>query len=239
VQFGRLPDQYTIRARVIPALWVALPLGLAALSWFPDGVTGSGPLWALLTWSGATVPIGQLGRDAGRRKQPLLFQRWGGPPTTRRLRHSAGGNPVTRERLHKKLSALMRKKLPTAAEEAADPRRADEIYEACAEVLKGRTRDHKKFSLLFDESCSYGLRRNLWGLKPLGMALAVLSLGSIAAVLLLEPTARTTATLARVVVPGGITILVLLGWIFVVTPRWVEVPADAYADRLMEAADQM
>jgi len=231
-------DQYTIRARVVPALLVALPLGLAALAWSPDGISGWSALRGLAVWCGGTVLLGQLGRDAGRRRQPELFQRWGGPPTTKRLRHSGGGNRVTRERAHKKLSALMQKKLPTAAAEAAAPRAADEVYEACADYLRGKTRDRKRFHLVFDENCSYGLRRNLWGLKPLGVTLTLMALAATALMPVIRH-ATITAAMQSALVPGAMILVILAGWLFIVTPAWVEVPANAYADRLLEAAESL
>jgi hypothetical protein len=232
-------DQYTTRARVVPALLVALPVGVATLAWFPSGVAGWSALWALVVWSGGTVLVGQLGRDAGKRKQACLFEMWGGPPTTRRLRHSGDGNRVTRERLHKKLATLMHRKVPTAGEEAADPRAADEAYEACIEFLKGRTRDRKKFNLVFEENCSYGFRRNLWGLKPIGVALSVAALAATAVLPIAREGTVSTASMQPALVPGGIILVILLGWLFVVTPRWVKVPANAYAERLLEAADRL
>ena len=80
-------DTYTRRARLYPALLVALPLGLATLAWFPEGLAGWGTLWGLVTWSGATALLAQVGRDKGRVKEPGLFEQWGGKPTTRMLRH--------------------------------------------------------------------------------------------------------------------------------------------------------
>jgi hypothetical protein len=237
--FGRLPDQYTIRARVLPALLVALPAGLAALAWFPTGLPGGSIIAGLLAWSGATVLVAQLGRDAGRRKQPELFRSWGGPPTTKRLRHAGKGNRVTRERVHKKLATLMRKKLPSAAEEAADPGAADEAYEACVDFMKGRTRDRKKFNLVFEENCNYGFRRNLWGLKPIGLALAVAALAATAVLPVVQQGPLTVAGMRPALVPGAIILAILLAWIFIVTPRWVAVPAHAYAERLLEATERL
>ncbi len=232
-------DQYTTRARVVPALLVALPVGVATLAWFPGGIAGWSALWALVVWSGGTVLVGQLGRDAGKRKQAYLFEMWGGPPTTRRLRHSGDGNRVTRERLHKKLATLMRRKVPTAGEEAADARAADEAYEGCIEFLKGRTRDRKKFNLVFEENCSYGFRRNLWGLKPIGVALSVAALAATAVLPIAREGTVSTASMQPALVPGAIILVILLRWLFVVTPRWVKVPANAYAERLLEAADRL
>ena len=75
-----MPDQYTIRARVLPALLVALPLGLATLAWFPDGLSGWSALWGLAVWSGATVLLGQLGKTPLRRCHVYSFFGWMPPP---------------------------------------------------------------------------------------------------------------------------------------------------------------
>src|SRR6266545_3503426 len=101
--FGRFPDQYTVRARLLPALLVALPVGVASLACFPNGVVGWGPVWALVVWSGGTVLAAQFGRDAGKRKEDRLFESWGGKPTTRLLRHRGTTNAVTLSRRHRKL----------------------------------------------------------------------------------------------------------------------------------------
>ncbi len=102
---GRMLDQYTVRARLLPALLVALPAGVATLAWFPDGILGWGPVWGLVAWSGGTLLLAQLGRDAGKRKEPRLFELWGGKPTTRMLRHAGGANLVTLRRRHGKLAS--------------------------------------------------------------------------------------------------------------------------------------
>jgi len=234
-----MPDQYTIRARVLPAFLVALPLGLVTLAWFPDGLSRGSALWSLLVWSSVTVLVGQLGRDPGKRKQPHLFRSWGGEPAVKALRHAGARNPAIVERIHKRMNALMRTKLPTAAAEAADPQAADQVYEACIRFLRDKTRDRKKFNLIFEENCNYGFRRNLWGLKPLGVTLAVVALAATAALPIVHHGAVTSASLQPAAVPGLIIFGILLGWLMVVTPRWVEVPANTYAERLLEATERL
>jgi hypothetical protein len=233
-------DRYTIRARLAPALLVALPIGLATFAWFPDGVRIWGAVWAFIAWSGGTALLAQIGRDAGRRKEPSLFEMWGGKPTTRMLRHRETQNASILERRHKKLKALIRNvKLPTTAEEAAEPAAADSVYESCAAFLRERTRDHNKFPLVFEENCSYGFRRNLLGLKPVGLALAVAGGIAVATVPLAAPAARVGDRLAVVVISGGVNLLLTLGWLFIFTPSWVRVPADAYAERLLGAIESL
>ncbi len=234
-----MPDWYTIRARVLPALLVALPLGLATLAWFPDGLSGWSALWGLAVWSGATVLLGQLGRDRGREKQSRLFDMWGAEPAVKALRHADAGNLVVLERIHKRLNALMRTKLPTAAQELADPSAADDAYAGCIRFLRDKTRDRKKFNLVFEENCNYGFRRNLWGLKPLGAVVTIIALASLAALVVIEPRILVAPGSRRVLIPGLLIFLNLIGWIFVVTPRWVRIPANAYVERLLEATERL
>jgi hypothetical protein len=225
-------DRYTVQARLVPALIVALPIALAAVV-----VVGT-VVWAtvagVVAWAGGTAVLAQLGRDGGKRKEPALFASWGGKPTVVRLRHRGPTNPVTLARWHAKLKKAMGKALPTPKQETADPDDADIMYEACGTLLRGATRDQKKFPLIFSENCSYGMRRNLWGMKPLGIGIAVIGLLVVVVVALLDLGRRETALVA-----GGLDVVLLVGWIFAFTPSWVRVPAEAYAERLLEASEKL
>jgi hypothetical protein len=239
LEVARLLDLYTVRARLLPALIAALPLGIATLAWFPTGILGWGAVWALIVWSGGTVLLAEVGRDAGKRKEPGLFASWRGKPTTRLLRHHGAANRPLLARRHARLAALTGIVAPTAEAEAADPRAADETYEAWCTSLRDRTRDRKQFDLIFAENCSYGFRRNLWGMKPVGTVLAVAGLAAVAAVPWLDPSARAAPRIGAVVVTGAINALLLLGWLLVIRPAWVRGPAEAYAERLLEACERL
>ncbi len=239
MEVARVADPYTVRARLLPALIAALPLGIATLAWFPNGVLGWGAIWALVVWSGGTFLLAELGREVGKRKEPGLFASWGGKPTTRLLRHQGAPNRPLLTRRHAKLAALTGIAMPTAEMEAADMRASDEIYEAWTTFLRDRTRDRKKFDLIFAENCSYGFRRNLWGMKPLGMFLTLIGLAAVAVIPWLDPSARVAPRAGTVIVTGAINVLLLLGWMLAITPAWVRTPAEAYAERLLEASERL
>jgi len=148
-----------MQARLWPALLVILPVPIALTMWIPMENLPKFPLWCTPLTLAATFFLAQLGRDAGKRAEPALWQSWDGPPTTRRLRHrNRDLNPVIRVRQHEKLSELMHAPLPTLQEEIDDPIRADATYEAAVLFLRENTR---AAALVFKENVAYGFRRNL------------------------------------------------------------------------------
>lgn len=229
---------YTIPARLYPLLVTALPAGLAVAAWFPDKFTGYGFLAGLLATAGFTFLLGQLGRDEGRNKQQELWDSWGGAPTTQVLRHSnTDVDEHTRRRYHEKLSKVVPGiTMPKAEDEAADSTAADDIYASCTKFLLQQTRDTKKFNLLFKENVNYGFRRNLWGMKPAGIAIAAAGL-VVAAI----PVAMSIGSEVRVVavVASLLNAFLLVWWLFRINTDWVRVTAFAYAHELIASCEQL
>ncbi len=233
-------DAYTWRARIIPVFVVIFPLALTVSLWAP-GLALIGRLAGMfLVPFGVAMLMSQIGRDLGKRREPGLWGKWGGAPTTQLLRHRNDKvNPVIRERYHKRLAALQPDiRLPTAEEEAGDAARADHTYEACVRDLITRARDRKQFPLLFGENVNYGFRRNLWGMKPFG---ALFSLAGLAACALYFWLYWESFRLfsAEAAAGGAINLALLLFWLFWVTPSWVRIAGDAYAERLLETCEEL
>ena len=232
-------DAYTIRARLRPALIVILPIALVVLIFFPNDLTTLGLLVSLIVACGGTSLLSQIGRNMGKSKENVLFAKWeGGKPTTRMLRHSTSTNSVILEQRHNKLKELFPNlKIPNVSEEATLPEKADQIYDACVKLLIGKTRDKDKFPLVFEELCNYGFCRNLWGMKPLGITTSIIgllvSIGFIATNFwILKATIPPFAIICSL-----LSFLFLFLWVFVFTPLWVKVAADAYAERLIESCE--
>ena len=128
--------------------------------------------------------------------------------------------------------------MPTAADESADAAAADLLYEAYSNLLLERTRDTKLYRLLFEELIGYGFRRNLFGMKPLGLSLSFLCTGLQTASLVhafrmgheLDITKAVFLTL---------DLFLLSCWLFMITPSWVKRAADSYADRLLAASEHL
>ena len=233
-------DTYTRTARLQPALLVALPLGLATLAWFPSQLPGWGVIWGLVVWCGGTVLLAQLGREVGRHKEPMLFELWGGKPTTRMLRHRGGTNKTTLARWHRKLQELMRgMKMPSLEDEAADPDQADAVYESCSLFLREQTRDRTKFPLVFEENCNYGFRRNVWGLRPFGIATTLLGMFAVGALVVVNTRVRRVDTQPIVYLAGGVNAMLLVAWCVLVSPDWVKKSAEAYSEGLLSSCDNL
>jgi hypothetical protein len=227
-------DGYTRRARLMPALLSAVPA---------IAVTGAGafsPEPALrisgLLLGGVSLAVCGLVRSAGRKLQPSLWEAWGGNPTVQRLRWRGPSHRDNVERLHRELGAVLDEPLPTEAEEAADPARADLRYEDASTILRNRTRDTSRFRLVFEENMEYGFRRNCLGLRPVAIAVAAVSLiVSVAFLFAGDPGDRWSRWGVSAVIAGA----ALIFWCRVVTPAWAREAAEVYADRLLEAVDTL
>lgn len=233
-------DAYTWRARIIPVFLAVFPLAVAVALWVPDLALIGRLAGMLLVPFGVAMLMSQIGRDLGKRREPRLWQRWGGAPTTQLLRHrNDKANPIIRERYHKKLVGLQPDlTLPTAEEEERDAVRADHAYEACVRYLITKTRDRKQFPLLFSENVNYGFRRNLWGMKPFG---ALFSLAGLATCALYLRLYWENFQLVSAEASAGafINLALFLFWLFWVTPSWVRIAGDAYAERLLETCEEL
>jgi len=233
-------DTYARKARLQPALLTALPLGLAALAWFPEGSTNWSIVWGLFIWCGGATLLTQIGRDRGKRIESRLYESWGGKPTTRFLRHCDAPNKTALARHHKKLQTLLQDiEIPTAEREHLDINRADDTYEACVAFLREKTRDRKRFPLIFEENCNYGFRRNLLGMRAIGISVAII--GVIFTTFQIAYTYFIKGNMIHPipVICGILSLLLLLGWIFWFTPDWVKIAAEAYAERLLASCDDL
>ena len=232
-------DPYVRRARLQPALLVALPGALAVLAWFPTDAAAAATVWSLIAWTGGTALLAQVARDRGKAKEPDLFAQWSGKPTTRLLRHRDTTNPVLLQRRHEKLQALLPDlAMPSAAEETMDTDKADAVYDACTAFLLEKTRTRDQFPLVFEANCDYGFRRNLWGMKTLGTFIALAAATAVGVLIYRNILAGVTP--APLTIAAAATVLALfVGWLAWFTPVWVKTTADAFAERLLGALEHL
>ena len=120
-------------------------------------------------------------------------------------------------------------KMPSAEEEAADPATADAAYETCIVELKKATRENR---LVVSENYYYGFRRNLLGLKPLGLVSAALGTGLPLAAGWSGKVEWGLSVYLSVV----LSVMSALVWLLAIRPGWVRAAAEQYAERLLESA---
>jgi hypothetical protein len=148
-------------------------------------------------------------------------------------------NVNTRARYHKRLSEMLPEtSLPSADQERENPADADVAYASCGDYLLSKTRDKERFQLLFQENVSYGFRRNLWAMKPVGIAISILSLVALGFVSRVEARSNSVPWFAKLTAIA-IVALLLTWWVVRITPSWVKIVADAYALRLLASIDEL
>src|SRR5262249_33815869 len=126
---------------------------------------------------GGTILLAFIARDLGKAAEDRLYKKWGGRPTELLMMHSGPVDPALRARWHGALRALFPDiPVPTAAEEAADRAAVYQRFITFTTLIITRYRTIKdKYPLVFEENCNYGFRRNMYGLRPIGIAVSAVT----------------------------------------------------------------
>jgi hypothetical protein len=233
-----ITDSYERKARLYPALLVVIPVVVTGIAVVAKKLSSLESVGAAIVGCGGAFLLSQLARDAGKKGEKALFAKWGGLPSVAIFRHSDSRlDSITKARYHKKLSALVRgAKAPSVEEERADPAAADQVYTAWSTYLRVNARDTKKYFLLFQENVNYGYRRNVWGLRPIGIIATTLCC-TIAAAWSYDLYRGTGKIRGEIIATLALALFFLLLWIFRFSSAWVRIPADAYAERLAETVE--
>lgn len=231
-----LTDPYEFRARLQPVLLVAMPMALTTMVFFEDFSLFQ-LLAGILASLGFTSFLSQIARDQGRQKETGLFEAWDGKPTTQLLRHRCKRiSELQKKRYHEAIEQLAGVNLPSEREENEKPSETDEVYEVGAAFLREKTRDRSRFPLIAHENMNYGFRRNLWGMKPVGIVLSIAGLiASIVGTIWFSTTSVSPISIAAILVNASM----VAAWFLRITPGWVKTPAFAYAERLLASCDTL
>ena len=123
---------------------------------------------------------------------------------------------------------------PTAQLERRNQQAADEFYELAGTWLREKTRDTKKFPILFNELVTYGFRRNLLGVKWPALALNVAVVLICAGLLWYRwPIDVTDGMTARIVVVLVVAAAHALYFLLLVNAESVKAAARTYARQLI------
>ena len=233
-------DTYSLVARILPGYIVIAPITLLLIFAPADGQISFGGA-ALL------IPIiyffsYQVGRDRGKRIEPRLWEKWGGAPVTRFLRHSnTEFNNDNRLMVHNFMRTIGHA-VPSPEDERQNPESADYAYDMCGRTVIRKTRETEKFPLVFRSLITYGFQRNLYGLKPFGVTVNLLSLAACVAMIAVIQLGVTdavilpTSTVPSASVATAANVGLLLLWLIKVREQTVKRAADEYAYFLLEAA---
>ena len=235
-----MTDGYERKARLYPALLLFMPVAVVVACGLGTSISRVEAVCGLVVSCGGLLLLAQIARDAGKRKERSLFERWGGIPSVCIFRHlNARMDAITKARYHRRMSDLVREaKAPSPDEEAANPIAADGVYTSWSTYIRVNTRDIGKYALLFQENINYGYRRNVWGLRPIGIAVTSVSFACSVAWFYFRYRSAGQISV-ELIIASVVTLFLLLLWVFHFTADWVRVPADAYAERLAEAIDSL
>ncbi len=235
-----ITDQYERAARLYPALLALLPMliMLTVVPVFSKPLTTQ--LLTLLGTCGAAYLLANMSRMLGKAREIKLFDKWGGIPTTQLLRHRNDFIDMhTKQRYHAFLARKIKMEFPTADAEGASPDVADEIYRAGIKWLLGKTRDKKRYALLFKENISYGFHRNGYGLRWIGMLFGLLSVLTLAIVFHVFTPETLQRLPTRHMVTMAIVLIITLAWTLYFSESRVKQAAFAYADMLLRTCDEL
>ena len=227
-------DRYSLHARAFPVYLTISPAALALAAILPDGLNLPLGVATAIVFVPLAFLSGQIGADYGKRLEKRLWRQWGGAPTTRFLRHSNREfNLATRECVHEKLRSLGQH-IPSKDEEESNTQAADIYYDSCTKELIRRTRDHVRFPLVFKELTAYGFRRNLLGLKPVGLPIVILSF--VVCISFVWVKWNNNEDLAIAISATLLVAGLFFTWLTWVNEKAVGLAASRYARFLLEAA---
>jgi hypothetical protein len=168
----------------------------------------------------------------------------GGLPTTRWLLwHDRALDLTTKRRYHDYLRANGLE-MPTIEEERADAAGSREKLASAVTWLRNNRRG-EPHKILHGENAAYGFRRNLYGAKPVGIAISLTAAGISSWAVFVAATQLPAPTVVEILVSIPLEVRVglavslasLFAWIFVVTQNWVREAAELYAKALLETCD--
>lgn len=231
IDLSKFTDPYERKARLYPALICLFPIMIGVSISYPKVFSTLSGFVALAAAVGLLQLLSHLARDRGKSLEEGLYKKWGGMPSVTIFRHRDNRIPSPAKlKYHAVLSKISKINAPSKEDELQQPTKADEIYLSWSDYLRGKTRDQKKYSLLFKENINYGFRRNVLGIKWFCVLSSV-----IAVAILFVPVFNGGEITKIIIATTSFCMLYLFVFLFVVKASWVRVVAEAYGKQLIEA----
>lgn len=230
LQLLSLTDRYERKARLLPALIVALPLAIAAgtagamtADWY--SALGFGALMEGVVGVG----LAHLARIPGTRLEKNLCQKWGGLPTRRWLRPSDTTiSEQQKSRWRGAIRTLTGLTLPATVGTKSEAD-IDKLLDDAVRQLRHRLRDDPASGMVRTHNEDYGFARNLAGLRWVWLLFALT--GAAVSGFAFSAGHGHPVALAA----GGIIVLIASVSAFAL-PSYVSHCADRYAEALLAAA---
>jgi hypothetical protein len=240
VDISKLVDAYTTRARIIPGLLAVLPLAITVYAWKPGDLLDWNSLGGIIAAFGGTILLAFIARDLGKAAEDRLYKKWGGRPTELLMMHSGPVDRALRARRHAALRVLFPDvPVPTAAEEVADRDAVYQRFTTFTTLIITRYRTIKdKYPLVFEENCTYGFRRNMYGLRPIGVAVSAITSIALALALFIGFSSHDPVPVIALALEA-VNVVMFLIWMAWVNEDAVRKSADLYASRLFETLDRL
>jgi hypothetical protein len=228
-------DPYERHARLVPGLLALLPIAVLSVAVGLRDAPVVATLISLLSLAGGPVLLAAFVRQRGVDAQTHLWGSWGGSPTVQALRAtSTFVSAPQRDRWREAVQRVTGVALLSARAEAANRQKADETIDVAVGDLREKTRDRDRFPLVWAEVKNYGFERNFYGMREVGIAIAVVS---SAATLSVTVWRATDHQQIKVVLVGAVADLVLLfAWTVLPSEARTRSTADKYARQLLQAA---
>lgn len=231
-------NSYNLKARVYPVILSLIPIIIIGFIYSLQLQS----YYQILVSFGVTTALyflfSQLGRDKGKALEKEMWKKWGGTPSTQVFRFSDKTiDKHTKTRYHKRLVGLTGIGESVNEEyEISSPNDVNEIYKSWSKYLISKSRDTKKYNLLFQENINYGFRRNLFGLKKFAIiTIILLMLGSIVYSYIIG-NYQFDFTL-ELIVTEIVLAVILVFWVSIIKEKWIKSVAFSYAERLVETID--
>lgn len=246
----RLFDSYNRVARLYPAVLTLAPLLWTLAALFPSLLVANIPSGIFTAFGTACLLylFASIARSRGKSVEERLLRDWGGWPTTTLLRHRDPTlDRFTTARYHARLQALCPNlRFPSPEEEAQWPAEADAIYRSATKRLIEMRRG-PEFRMLHAENASYGFRRNMLGLKPMAVLIAIVA-ASIAGVIWWHglPAHSETSEAVRAYLEqrwylyalAALDLAYVILWLVMIRPNFVAQAGREYAEALFRTLEQ-
>jgi hypothetical protein len=232
-------DEYSLNARIRPALLSLLPPTFTIYIAFPTLYELGVGLLSLALVFGLLTAMASYVRYRGRKLEQQLYKKWSSKPTTYILRQNNDViDGVTKKRYYSYFeSNIDGWQAPSQEMEATAIEAADSYYESATRWLLEKTRDKKKYSMIFKENMGYGFRRNCLGIKWHGFLLALLPFSFLLLAVIKPEFVKIQADAVFIHTAIVFSIIMAFWWLISVNQAWVKDSAESYAIRLLAACE--